>query len=277
MSVVINTNSSAISAANNLAESNAMLQRSLNRLSSGSKIINPSDDAGGLAVSMKLTATIKRTAAVTNNIANAQSFLQTQDGALQTASKVLDRMSELKILSQDVTKNDTDKDNYDTEFQELKKQLSALTDQSFNGVSLFTQGTSTTTAATASVSTTQDGDTSSAVTLEKSNLANQLGAVLLDGDSTDVVDVGLTAITDAIQNVATLRAKNGATSNRLSFASDMLVVNKQNLEAANSRIIDVDVAEESTQLARYNILVQAGSSMLSQANASTQVALKLLG
>lgn len=277
MSVVINTNSSAISAANNLAESNAMLQRSLNRLSSGSKIINPSDDAGGLAVSMKLTATIKRTAAVNDNIANAQSFLQTQDGALQTAGKVLDRMSELKILSQDVTKNDTDKDNYDTEFQELKKQLSALTDQSFNGVSLFTQGVGTATAATASVSTTQDGDTSSAVTLEKSNLANKLGSVLLDGDTTDVVDVGLTSITNAIQNVATLRAKNGATSNRLSFASDMLVVNKQNLEAANSRIIDVDVAEESTQLARYNILVQAGSSMLSQANASTQVALKLLG
>ena len=131
MSVVINTNSGATSAANNLASSNAMLQRSLNRLSSGSKIVQPSDDAGGLAVSMKLQATINRTAAVNTNIQNAQSFLQTQDGALQTASKVLDRMSELAVLADDVTKNSSDVDNYNTEFTALKSQLGALHDQEF--------------------------------------------------------------------------------------------------------------------------------------------------
>src|SRR3954464_7303231 len=95
MSVVINTNYSATIAANNLASSNAMLQKSLNRLSSGSKIVNPSDDAGGLAVAMKLSAAAKRQAAVSNNIGNAMSYLQTQDGALKITGQVLDRISEL--------------------------------------------------------------------------------------------------------------------------------------------------------------------------------------
>ena len=271
MSVVINTNSAATVASNNLATSNAMLQKSLNRLSSGSKIVSPSDDAGGLAVSMKLTATIHRTDAVNTNIQNALSFLQTQDGAYQTVTKVLDRMSELKILANDVTKNTNDVANYNTEFQALQTQLSSLTDQKFNGVSLFVQGG---TAGSLSVSTTEDGGTSVAVS--KADLANQLGTVLT-ATTLQITSVGLTAITSALQSVATLRASNGAQSNRLNFASDMLTINKQNLEAANSRITDVDVASESTQLARYNILVQSGSAMLQQANSSTQVALKLLG
>ncbi len=272
MSVVINTNSAAITASNNLASSNAMLQRSLNRLSSGSKITQPSDDAGGLAVSMKLSATIKRTDAVNTNIQNAQSFLQTQDGALESVGKVLDRMSELKVLSEDVTKNSTDKSNYNTEFVQLQTQLSALADEQFNGVSLFKDGG----AGTLPVSTTESG--SGAVNVKQPDLEATLGSNLLQGGvSLAGSGQSLDGIKTAIEAVATLRAENGAASNRLSFASEMLTVNKANLEAANSRIIDVDVAEESTQLAKYNVLVQAGSSMLQQANSSTQVALKLLG
>lgn len=270
MSVVINSNSAATVASNNLASSNAMLQRSLNRLSSGSKIVRPSDDAGGLAVSMKLTATINRTQAVNTNIQNALSFLQTQDGAYLTVSKVLDRMSELKVLSTDVTKNTTDVANYNTEFQQLQQQLSSLTVQNFNGVSLFAQGA----ASSVEVATTESAG--NGVDISQADLAVQLTTVLTS-TGMSLTSVGIAAITTAIQNVATLRAENGAQSNRLNFASEMLTINKQNLEAANSRIIDVDVASESTQLARYNILVQAGSSMLTQANASSQVALKLLG
>src|SRR5436190_22399607 len=115
MSVVINTNYSATVASNNLAASNAGLQRSLNRLSSGTKIVNPADDAGGLAVSMKLSAAAKRSGAAANNIGNSVSFLQTQDGVLKVAGKVLDRMSELKTLYSDPTKNSTDKASYDVE------------------------------------------------------------------------------------------------------------------------------------------------------------------
>lgn len=270
MSVVINTNSSASVASNNLAKSNSMLQRSLNRLSSGMKIVQPSDDAGGLAVSMKLSATINRTAAVNTNIANAQSFLQTQDGAYQTVSKVLDRISELRILANDVTKNSSDVGNYNTEFQELKQQLSALSSQTFNGVSLFSLGSATSLA----VATTEGNGSS--VNISQSDLANKIGTALTGGSGT-LTATDITTITTAIQEVATLRATNGAQANRLTFASEMLTINKQNLESANSRIIDVDVAEESTRLARYNVLVQAGSSMLSQANSSSQVALQLLG
>ena len=271
MAVVINTNSAATTAKNNLNASNAMLQRSLNRLSSGSKIVSPADDAGGLAVGMKMSAAIKRTDATNTNIANAQSFLQTQDGAFGTATKILDRMSELKTLSSDVTKNSTDVANYNTEFQALQSQLSQVTTEKFNGVSLFTSGSAAT---NLSVATTETGG--GAVNISQADLGDEVGTTLTSGSS-NITAVGLTVVTDAIQNVATLRASNGAQTSRLQFASEMLTVNKQNLEAANSRIMDVDVASESTQLARYNILVQAGSSMLSQANSSSQVALRLLG
>ena len=268
MSVTINTNSAATVAKNNLNSSNAMLQKSLNRLSSGLKIVNPADDAGGLAVSMKMSAAIKRTDAVNTNIANAQSYLQTQDGALATAGKVLERMSELKTMSTDVTKNATDIVNYDTEFTALKAQLTSLTSEKFNGVSLFTSAASAT---TLTVGTTEDGATS--VNIEQAALAN---AVTAATGAANLAALSQTNAKTAIENVATLRASNGAQSSRMSVASEMLTVNKQNLEAANSRIMDVDVATESTNLARANILVQAGSSMLGQANASSQIALRLI-
>ena len=271
MSVVINTNASATVASNNLASSNAMLQRSLNRLSSGSKIVTPSDDAGGLAVSMKLSAAAKRQGAVASNIGNSVSYLQTQDGALKVTAKVLDRMSELKTLYSDPTKNTSDLANYDSEFTALKSQLTSLTSEKFNGVTLF--GTSA-----LSVATTEDGSTSSAVSLAGRDLSSTgtgIG-VLTAGGVDDLGDITLTNITDAIQRVATFRAQNGAEQSRLGFASELLTTNKANLEAANSRIIDVDVAQESTQLARWNTLVQAGTAMLSQANGSAQTALRLL-
>ena len=273
MSVVINTNYAATVASNNLAASNNSLQKSLNRLSSGSKIVSPSDDAGGLAVSMKLTAAAKRQGAVNNNIGNSVSFLQTQDGVLKVAGKVLDRISELKTLYVDPTKNSTDLANYDAEFTSLQAQLSALTNEKFNNVSLF--GTNN-----LSVPVTDDGNTSSAVTIEGRDLNGTTAGIgnITAGTVTSLgsTNFALSTITGAIQNVATMRAENGAEQSRLGFAAELLTVNKANLEAASSRIMDVDVAEESTQLARWNILVQSGTAMLSQANQSAQTALKLL-
>jgi len=270
MAVVINTNYSATIASNNLAASNAMLQKSLNRLSSGSKIVNPSDDAGGLAVSMKLSAAAKRQGAALTNIENAMSYLQTQDGALKVTSKVLDRISELKTLYVDPTKNTSDLANYDSEFTALQAQLTALTTEKFNGVNLF--GTNALT-----VSVTESG--ASTVTMAARDLANTgtgVGAITAGTVTNLGTGLSLSAITDAIQDVATFRAANGAEQSRLGFASELLMTNKANLEAANSRITDVDVAGESTQLARWNTLVQAGASMLVQANSSAQTALKLL-
>jgi flagellin len=272
MSVVINTNYAATVASNNLATSNASLQRSLNRLSSGSKIVNPSDDAGGLAVSMKLSAAAKRQGAVANNVGNAVSFLQTQDGALKVTGKILDRMSELKTLYEDTTKNTSDKSNYDTEFKALSSQLDSIISEKFNGTTLFS-----TSGQTVYTSESLDGNTSSQISVAGRDLGSTSGVkALTGGASLSSTSVTLSAITTAIQNVATMRASNGAEQSRLGFASDLLTVNKANLEAANSRIVDVDVAEESTQLARWNILVQSGTAMLSQANGSAQTALRLL-
>ncbi len=269
MSVVINTNYSATIASNNLSASNNALQKSLNRLSSGTKIVNPSDDAGGLAVSMKLSAAAKRQGAAEANIGNSVSLLQTQDGALKVAAKVLDRVSELKTMANDPTKNSTDISNYNSEFTALTAQLTAIAAETFNGIALF--GSSSLT-----VYTTEDASTSSSVSLAGRDLTSTstgLGAV---SSATSLSTVTLANITGAIQNIATFRAQNGAEQSRLSFSSELLSANKANLEAATSRIVDVDVAKESTQLARWSTLVQAGTAMLAQANGSAQTALRLL-
>lgn len=272
MSVIINTNSAATIAANNLAQSNSMLQKSLNRLSSGSKIVSPADDAGGLAVALKLTATAQRQGAVANNIGDSVSYLQTQDGVLSVTTKVLNRISELKALANDPTKNATDLSNYDSEFTSLQAELVSAATEQFNGVSMF--GTTS-----LNVLVTDNGSTTSAVTLAATDLTSTgTGVGALTATSvTGLASISLAAITAAIQNVATLRATNGAEQSRLGFASDLLMTNKANLESATSRITDVDVAQESTQLARWNILVQSGTAMLTQANQSSQIALKLLG
>ena len=269
MALVINTNSAATAAGLNLNRSNALLQQSLNRLSSGSKINKPSDDAGGLAVSTKMMAAIRRTDAVNTNVSNAISFLQTQDGALDTTARILDRISELRTLRDDVTKSSSDLANYDTEYTQLKAQLTNLAAAQFNGVSLFGGASQS-----LSVTTTEDGASAQAVSIDQAALATQV-ATITGGASLGAITVA--NVSTAIQNVANLRAANGAQSSRLSFASDMLSINKTNLEAANSRIIDTDVATESTRFAKYNILVQSGAEMLAQANASAQVALRLLG
>src|ERR1700710_1805820 len=137
MSDVSNSHYAATVASNNLAASNSMLQKSLNRLSSGTKIVNPSDDAGGLAVSMKLSAAAVRQGAVATNIGNAVSLLQTQDGALKVSGKILERISELKVLHSDITKSTSDKANYNAEFTALQAQLTSNSAEKFNGVTLF--------------------------------------------------------------------------------------------------------------------------------------------
>ena len=285
MSVVINTNSAASSAAYNLSNTNVNLQRSLNRLSSGSRINSSFDDAGGLAVSMKMSASIRRTEASQANVQNSISFLQTQDGVMKTADKVLNRMSELATLAQDVTKSTNDLALYDTELDVLKNQLNLMLSEKFNGISLFVGGASAGSGAldsstTMTVVTSHDGAQTVGITqadLEfvsfSVGTSNSSG---MDITSTTGAQAAVSTIQTAIQNLATIRANNGAEQSRLTFAADMLAVNKTNLEAANSRIIDVDVADESTKLARYNILQQAGTAMLAQANQATQSILRLI-
>jgi flagellin len=284
MSVVINTNSAATSAAYNLSNTNVNLQRSLNRLSSGSRINSSADDAGGLAVSMKMSASIRRTDATLANVNNSLSFLQTQDGVMKTADKVLNRMSELSTLAQDVTKSTSDLALYNTELDVLKNQLNLMLSEKFNGISLFsagsTAGATMDSSTTMTVVTSHDGAQTVGITqADLASISFSVGTA--DNTGMDIstyagATSAVATIQTAIQNLATIRANNGAEQSRLTFAGDMLAVNKTNLEAANSRIIDVDVADESTKLARYNILQQAGTAMLAQANQATQSILRLI-
>jgi len=362
MSVVINTNSAATIAANNLGESNLMLQKSLSRLSSGSKIVNASDDAGGVAVAARLSSAAKRTAGVIGNIGSALSFLQQQDAALKTGSKLMERMNELQILYRDTTKSSTDKDQYKTEFLKLRDQyVTAVRNAKYNTISMMTGGnldvtvdetsrkytlsdlsslisvtsawdiagasaaSVTGTKGIATVGTGNAGDlvlkagSDSLVTIsllttdtmssviDKINssgvaitaslssdgylklTSNRLGEDLkIDTTSTaaTLTALGLaTGTTSAsstdqtsteINNLATARAKNGADQSVLQYYSELASATKTNFESAVSRIMDVDVAQESTQLARWNTLVQAGTAMMAQANGSTMSALSLL-
>jgi len=276
MSLSINTNTSATVSASNLNSTNAMLQKSLQRLSSGNRIVDSKDDAGGLAVSMKMGAAIRRNDAANTNLANAQSFLKTQDGAFKTADKVLNRMSELAVLAQDVTKTSSDTANYQTEFATLQTQLTKLGEEKFNGINLFA---TTSSGDTKVVKTSEDGGVSTGVTVAALTGETNMAAAISGGTaigSLSGATAAATAVSSAITALATMRAQNGSEASRIGFSQEMLSINKANLEAANSRIADVDVAAESTQLARYNILQQAGTAMLSQANQSSQSVLRLL-
>ena len=292
MSVVINTNTASSLAAYSLSNSNVNLQRSLQRLSSGSRINSSFDDAGGLAVSMKMSASIRRTEATQANVGNAIAILQTQDGVLKSADKVLSRMSELATLALDVTKSSSDLALYSTELTQLKGQLNLMLSEKFNGITLFHQGAASGATINTAIDTSTSGNTLVVVTshdgaqtvgITRADL-NAIAYDITDTSSANALNItsnanatsAIATIQTAIQNLATLRANNGAEQSRLTFAADMLSVNKINLEAANSRIIDVDVASESAQLARFNILQQAGTAMLAQANQSTQSILRLI-
>jgi len=266
--MVINTNISALSSSRLLSESSSMLSKSLARLSSGSKIVSPEDDAAGLAVSMRFDAQINRINATKVNVTNAISFSQTQDGFMSKVSKALDRMSELAILSQDVTKGEDDLDLYQKEFDKLGAYIDDLGTKDFNGVSLFSGNA-------LAVTIDSDGNTFSmdGVNLSATAYTDATGG---DVSTTAGAATALTNVKLAIVQLATDRATVGSNIARLNYTNEQLGVLRDNLSAANSRIKDVDVAEESTQFARYNILVQAGTAMLAQANATPQSALRLL-
>lgn len=267
--MVINTNISAQSSARMLSDSSAMQAKSLARLSSGSKIITPDDDAAGMAVSTRFDAEVNRISAASSNVGNAISFSQTQDGYLQKVGKALDRMSELSVLSQDVTKSDNDRGLYDLEFQKLKSYIADVSTKDFNGVSLF--------AGTTPLGVTIDPN-GSTVAMDGLDMAADAVNVVT-GDDIKTAGAAATAlgnVTTAIDNLAGERATVGANISVLNYYNGQLGLLKDNISSADSRIKDVDVATESANFARANILVQSGTAMLAQANQSTQGVLKLL-
>jgi len=312
MPIVVNTNSAATTASFNLSKNADALRKSLARLSSGKRITQPAEDAGGLAVAYKLDSHARRTEAVLNNHQNALSYLQVQDGALETVGKVVNRMSELRTMAADITKNAGDIENYSKEFRELQSQLNQMSLEKFNGISLFAFGN----AANASgVQTANSGkelnvllgaaasdkdiysyqllthpsgvSTDGAISLNVVNLefVTSLGGMGATGNSLvkangnevdQITTISIGQFTAIIQNIADARAENGAEQQRVQQSYELHQVNLVNLEAAHGRIMDVDVAMESTRFAKNNVLVQASASMTAQANQLSNIALTLL-
>ena len=250
------------------------------------------------------------------NVQNATSFLEVQDGVLQAAGKIVNRMIELKGLSDDVMKNASDVENYNREFKDLQMQIYDMANLKFNGVSMFASTSNAGVSAkfndtsldnTVSIFVSADGTSGptvsvnkalllSALTIDASNLStgtayssalngnftgtagnSAMTFVAADASATiDITAISVGVFTQALENVATLRADNGASMSRLRFAGNEMAAQETNLIAARGRVVDVDIAAESTQLAKYNVLVQASASMLAQANTSADIALMLL-
>jgi len=334
MPLAISTNIAAEKANYYLGYNADKVQESIKRLASGRRLTSPVQDPGNLAVSMKLSASLNRLAGAMNNAQNGISFLEVQDGMLETVGKIIDRMSELKgLATQDPMKSAMDRYSYNNEFKDLQIQLYAITNENFNGVSLFSNYVSQDNTQevlfngmeqnlmadhTISIHTSQNGSGGAKVSLHKSMLRSALsvrmdlqlagtdttngrwsniinnqtnnGAAISKENTTDWVtlaapSLGSTINLDQIsvgvfiatlENVSFLRAQNGGAGSRLNFAYENLAQQKTNMRAALGRMIDVDVAEESTNLATYNVLSQAAASMISQANATSELALILL-
>ena len=268
--MVINTNTAASRGARYLADATSNLQKSLAQLSSGSKIVEPQDDAAGLAVASRFSAQINRTDATRTNIGNMVSLMQTRDGYLQKVEKALNRMSELSTLAQDETKGTDDLALYQKEFATLQAYITDVGTQKFNSNSLF---------GTDKYKTLISDDETSKFETGAIDFANASITGASTGIKVDALADAKTAfgkVKTAITKVAEYRATVGADLSRLSLTSDHLSVLSENLSASVSRIKDVDVADESAKYARYNILVQSGTAMLAQANSLPQSALRLL-
>lgn len=315
MPLTVTSNPAASSASYYLGKNQAALQKSMTRLASGKKIVAPYDDPGSLSVSMKLNASISRLSGAQNNLQNSISYLEVQDGILESAGKILNRMNELKgLASQDPMKSAQDIASYDNEFRDLQVQLFQMSQQTFNGVSLFANfaidGTTRSvfrtdsTNNTISIHTSPDGSSGSKVSLHKAALLSALTidasdlsakafstagnsatagtggtfafAASISSDAMTLDKVSSAVFEQALSNVAFLRAQVGGSMSRVTFASENIAMQKTNMKAALGRIVDVDIAEESTELAKNNILTQASAAMLAQANTSADVALMLL-
>ena len=273
--MVINTNLAAMTGARMLDTNQLNLTRSLSRLSTGSRIVQPQDDAAGLAVSSRFTAQMSRNTAAMINLANAVSFSQTQDGFMQKVTHALTRMGELSILAMDVTKTDTDRSNYSVEFTQLQNFISDIGTKKFNGVSLFFDtGNDVTIDSDANMFTMNALDLNSAAATI--GIARAYNSATSGINTASSAAAALSNIQTAIQNLADMRAKVGANIPRLDVPRSQVGLLNEKLATTNSRILDIDVAEETTEFARYNILVRSGTSMLTQANLMPQAALQLI-
>jgi len=277
MGLRINTNTPSLSAQRSLGMTNRRMNDNLRKLSSGERITRASDDAAGLAISENLKAQIRGNRQAKRNANDAISMIQTAEGGLSEISGIIIRLRELAVQAASDTVGNTERGFSDIEFQQLKEEIDRISKSAeFNGIPLLDG---------------RGGILEFQVGVHNDPILDRLR---YDGTkaNTTLVSLGLSSETvstkegaqttlakldDALVQINGVRAELGATQNRLSSTVNNLAISDENLSAAKSRIRDVDVAAETADLARNNILVQAGTSVLSQANQAPNMALKLLG
>jgi flagellin len=273
----INTNVSSISAQRSLSQTNREASSTLSKMSSGSRITKAADDAAGLAISEKLKANIKSNSQANRNANDGISMVQTAEGGLDEVSNILTRLRELSIQSASDTVGDTERGFTDMEYQNLKQEVERIAQVTeFNGTKLLSgEGGELDFQIGINNDDFQDRigyDTS----LQNAKL-DSLGISDIAVDNKEGAQTALGTIDSAIEKVSGQRASLGAIQNRLISTSNNLQITNENLNAANSRIRDVDYAEVAAANAKNNILSQAGTSVLAQANAQGQNALRLVG
>ena len=318
MTLTVSNNSAVAFASHYLGKNQKALQMSIKKLASGKKIVAPGEDPGTLSVSMKLNAAVTRLVGARNNVQNGISFVEVQDGMIETAGRILNRMAEMKgMATADPMKSAQDVESYNNEFHDLQQQLYQISQQTFNGSSLFANYVdsdsnnipanlvtfkSDTETHALSIFTSDNGSAGTKISIFKASLLSALavGTTATNintafntsekGSQTDVVSfaasistqvmdldaVSMAVFEKALENIAYLRAEAGGSMSRLNFAADSIASYTANMRAAVGRIEDVDIAMESSNLAKYSILTQASAAMVAQANSSNDVALMLL-
>lgn len=225
----------------------------MQQLSSGKRIVNSWMDAGGLAVANKLASTVSRTTIVANNLSSSKSYLQTQDGVMQSASEILDRMGQLKAMSQGVFGDNTGA--YQAEYEVLREGLADLSSQTFNGVNLFESPVG-------SLPVMGNETGSASFLISQPDLDDAASTIAAEPE---LANLNTKDFTDALQNVANLRASNGAQQSRVDASFDLMRAQFANNNAAYSAIMDVDIARTTTDFAITNLYTESGASVFASA------------
>src|SRR3954467_9436846 len=274
MAINIQTNNAALSAQKNLGQNQKLLAGSFQRLSSGYRVNSAADDAAGLAISESMKSQIRSYTVAQRNASDAQSMAQTAEGALGDVHDIMGRMRELAMQSSNGDLGSTDRGYVATEFKALQSEVTRIQGSAkFNGKQLINATAATTTfqiglnnTASDQIKVTFGGGKLTTITAAGTDVSSATGALN-----------ALATIDTAIQNVSTARSNFGTAMNRMDFATSNIQTMQLNITAANSRIRDVDVASETANLSRNQVLTQAGTAVLAQANQIPQLALSLIG
>jgi flagellin len=273
----INTNVASLQAQNSLNKVNRESQESFAKLSSGSRITKSADDAAGLAISEKFKAEIRSAQQANRNANDGISMVQTAEGGLNETSNILTRMRELAIQSASDTVGDSERGMSNMEYQQLKQEMERISQSTeFNGSKLL-NGTGDKKEFQIGTGADEFKDRISLDTAQLNSGLESLGVDSLEVSTKEGAQDSLASIDKAIETVSGQRAILGSLQNRLTSTSNNLQVYTENMSAANSRIRDVDYAEETAKQARNSIIQSAGTSVLAQANMSGQSAMKLIG